>query len=105
MSEVPEIDVATLAERRASGDIALFDVREEHEYDEAHVPGAVLVPLATVPDELARFPRDRPVYVICRSGARSRKAAQFLRTNGVDAINVDGGTLAWLDSGQPYESC
>ena len=45
--EVPEIDVEALAERRAEG-APLFDVREPDEYDEAHVPGAVLVPLASL---------------------------------------------------------
>lgn len=101
---VPEIDVAALAERCAGGAFALFDVREPHEFDEVHVPGARLVPLASVPDELAQFPTAGPVYVICRSGGRSMKAAEFLRANGVDAINVAGGTLAWLDAGFDTET-
>jgi len=100
--EVPEIDVEALAERRADG-VPLFDVREPDEYDEAHVPGAVLVPLATVPDALEQFPTDGPVYVICASGGRSRRASQFLRANGVDAVNVAGGTKAWLAAGKPHE--
>jgi rhodanese-related sulfurtransferase len=98
---IPEIDVDELASR-LSGGAVLFDVREPAEYDEAHVDGAVLVPLATVPDELGRFPAEGPVHVICRSGARSARAVEFLRTQGVDAINVAGGTLAWLASGRPH---
>jgi rhodanese-related sulfurtransferase len=100
--EVPEVDVDVLAERRAEG-APLFDVREPDEYDDAHVPGAVLVPLATVPDSLAKFPTDAPVYVICAAGSRSRRAAEFLRANGVDAVNVAGGTKAWLAAGKPHE--
>lgn len=100
--DVPEIDVDTLAERRAEG-APLFDVREPDEYDEAHVPGAVLVPLATVPDSLATFPTDGQVLVICASGGRSKRAVEFLRSNGVDAINVAGGTKAWLAAGKPHE--
>lgn len=100
--EIPEIDVETLDERRASG-TPLFDVREPDEYEEAHVPGAVLVPLATVPEALEQFPADGEVLVICASGGRSRRAVEFLRANGVDAVNVAGGTKAWLVAGKPYE--
>lgn len=100
--DVPEIDVDELATRRQDG-APVFDVREPDEYADAHVPGAVLVPLATVPDHLDRFPKDGPVYVICRSGGRSRKAVEFLRANGVDAVNVAGGTQAWLAAGHPHD--
>ena len=98
--DVPEIDVDELATLREQG-ARIFDVREPDEYDEAHVPGAVAVPLALVPDEIARFPTDDPAYVICAVGGRSRKASEFLRANGIDAINVAGGTRAWLAAGYP----
>ena len=98
---VPEIDVDELAARLDAG-AALFDVREPDEYTEAHVGGAVLVPLATVPDELERFRVAGPVHVICRSGARSARAVELLLARDIDAVNVAGGTLAWLDSGRPH---
>jgi rhodanese-related sulfurtransferase len=98
--DVPEIDVEVLAERRAAG-APVFDVRQPHEYDDTHVPGAVLVPLAEVPDRVAEFPTDRPFYVICRSGGRSHTAAHFLLEHGRDATNVAGGTLAWVAAGKP----
>jgi molybdopterin-guanine dinucleotide biosynthesis protein A/rhodanese-related sulfurtransferase len=97
--EVPEIDVDELESHHATG-AAVFDVRQPDEYVDAHVPGATLVPLATVPDELATFPTDQAVYVICAGGGRSRRAAEFLRANGVDAINVAGGTRAWVEAGK-----
>ncbi|HEX7097284.1 MAG TPA: rhodanese-like domain-containing protein [Acidimicrobiales bacterium] len=100
--DVPEIDVDELAARRLDG-APLFDVREPDEYAEAHVPGAVMVPLATVPDQLDRFSVPGPVYVICASGGRSKRAVQFLRSQGIDAVNVAGGTKAWLAAGHPYE--
>jgi rhodanese-related sulfurtransferase len=99
---VPEVDIATFATARADGS-PVFDVREPKEYAEARVPDAVLVPLGTVPTALNRFPRDRTVYVICRSGPRSRKACEFLRGQGIDAVNVAGGTLAWIDAGHPVD--
>jgi len=98
--DVPEIDITELAERRDAGAFVL-DVRQPDEYDEAHVPGAVLVPLAEVPDRVGELPPDTPVLVICRSGARSLRAAEFLIEAGIDATNISGGTLAWIDAGQP----
>jgi rhodanese-related sulfurtransferase len=98
--EVPEIDVADLAKVRAEG-APLIDVREPDEYTAAHVPGAVLVPLATVPERLEDVPADGQVYVICAKGARSLKAAEYYRSQGIDAVNVAGGTTAWIDAGQP----
>ncbi|HEX6569658.1 MAG TPA: rhodanese-like domain-containing protein [Acidimicrobiales bacterium] len=96
--DVPEIDITELAVLQAS-DVPLIDVREPDEYTAAHVPGATLIPLATVPDNVDRVPVDGTVYVICARGGRSLRAAEFLRAQGVDAVNVAGGTLAWVDAG------
>jgi rhodanese-related sulfurtransferase len=98
--EVPEVDVAELAEARAGG-APVIDVREPDEYTAAHVPGAVLVPLATVPERLGDVPADGRVYVICAKGGRSLKAAEFYRSQGIDAVNVAGGTTAWIEAGEP----
>jgi rhodanese-related sulfurtransferase len=100
---LPEITVAELA-TRLDGGAVLFDVRNPDEYDEAHVPGARLVPLPEVADRLDEFPTDTEVLVICRSGARSATASEFLRANGVDAVNVAGGTLAWIAEGRAVET-
>jgi rhodanese-related sulfurtransferase len=95
-----EIEVDQLAERLAEG-ARLVDVREPDEYRDGHVPGAIPVPLATVPDELDRFRGDGPTYVICRSGGRSLRACEYADAHGVDVVNVAGGTLAWAASGRP----
>jgi rhodanese-related sulfurtransferase len=101
--DVPEIDVAGLAKARADG-APLIDVREPDEYTAAHVPGAVLVPLATVPVRLEDVPPEGPVYVICAVGQRSLRAAEFYRSRGIDAINVAGGTTAWIEAGEPVST-
>lgn len=99
--DIPEIDVAELAVRLAQG-APLIDVREDHEYAEAHVLGARLIPLGQVADRIDEVPTDGgTVYVICARGARSAKAVQHYRTRGIDAVNVAGGMLAWADAGQP----
>ncbi len=100
---VPEIDVAELARRREAG-APLIDVREPDEWEEFRAPGAVLVPLGQVPERLDEVPTDGTVYVICKSGGRSAKAVEFLRAQGVDAVNVAGGSLAWREAGNPVES-
>ena len=95
----PEIGVDELAERLRGG-ARLIDVREPHEYSGGHVPGAVSVPLATVPDHIELFGGEGPVYVICQSGGRSRRACEFVEAHGIDAVNVEGGTGAWIASGR-----
>lgn len=104
MSSVPamavdEVDVDELAERVAAG-ARVIDVREPDEYTSGHVPGALSVPLATVPDSVDLFRSDAPVYVICQGGGRSRRAAEFVAEHGINAINVAGGTGAWIASGR-----
>lgn len=95
--QVPEIEVDALAQQR---EVPLIDVREVDEYEEFHVPGAVLLPLGEVSERVGEVPTEGPVFIICRSGARSFRAAEFLRTQGIDAINIAGGSLAWVDAGQ-----
>lgn len=97
---VPAVEVSALAHALEAGAV-LIDVREPEEYVEAHVAAARSVPLQTVPTVVDGLPRDQPVYVICRSGSRSLNAASFLRQQGIDAINVAGGTLAWLAADLP----
>ena len=105
-TDIPEIDIDELERRRAAG-AAVFDVREPDEYDEVRIPGAVLVPLASVPEAVEEFraaAAGQAVCVVCAVGGRSGQAVGFLRSLGVDAVNVDGGTNAWHQSGRPVET-
>jgi rhodanese-related sulfurtransferase len=96
---VPEISTDELAARLDAGAFVL-DVRQPDEYESGHVPGARLIPLAEVPDRLGELPADEELLVICRSGVRSLTAAEFLVQQGIPAVNVAGGTLAWIESGR-----
>jgi rhodanese-related sulfurtransferase len=100
--DVPEVDIDELAKAREGG-APLVDVREPDEYARFHVPGAVLVPLREVADRVDELPgrEGERVFVICGSGSRSRRAAEFLLTNGIDAVNVTGGSRAWIEAGHP----
>ncbi|PJE95852.1 MBL fold metallo-hydrolase [Streptomyces carminius] len=97
---VPEIDQQRFAAAHAAGAVVI-DVRDSGEYRAGHVPGARPAPLGLLPAKAAGLPRERPVYVICRSGGRSAQAAALLRDLGYDARNVTGGTAAWVDAGRP----
>lgn len=80
----------------------LVDVREENEYAEVHAQGATLVPLSELETRYRELPTDRPLVMICRSGARSARAGEFLLQNGyADVTNLSGGTLAWVEAGLP----
>lgn len=97
-SPIPEVDIAETVRRMGAG-TPIIDVRQPDEYAEAHVPGAPLIPLGDIPDRVGEVPADGQVLVICRSGGRSAQAAKFLRGRGIDAVNVAGGTMAWIDAG------
>ena len=101
--DIPEIDVQQLETAIGSG-APLFDVREPDEYAAARIPGARQVPMGSVPDRLGEFVIEGQAYVVCATGARSARVVQFLRGNGIDAVNVVGGTRAWIESGRDYES-
>lgn len=97
---IQEIDIDTLTSR--SAETIVLDVREPEEYEQGHVPRAINLPQADLASRLDELPRDRPLALICRSGARSLRAAQFLRQVGFEQVaNVQGGTEAWRVVGKP----
>lgn len=82
-------------------DVFLLDVREPDEWEAGHAPGARHIPLGDLSARSAEVPRDTTVYVICRSGARSARAAQALTGAGWQALNVDNGMQGWQAAGRP----
>jgi len=100
---IPEISVDELAARLddgTGGAVTIIDVREPDEYTAGHVPSARPIPLGDVPDRGAEIPTDETVYFVCARGGRSLRAAEFMAGKGVDAVNVAGGTMAWIESGR-----
>ncbi|MFC5141015.1 rhodanese-like domain-containing protein [Actinomycetospora rhizophila] len=99
----PETTVDELDRHLASGGRVL-DVRNPDEYADAHIPGAVLIPLSELDQRLGDVPPDRPVHVVCQSGRRSAQAVQQLLRADIDAVSVTGGTSGWSESGRPTET-
>ena len=101
---MPDAAEATPQEARDAirNGAVLLDVREPWEFEQIRIPGAILIPLGEVPQRLAEIPEGRDVYVYCRMGGRSARAAEFLRAHGRPAAyNVVGGIDAWKEAGLP----
>lgn len=95
-----------LAELHASGRaMDLIDVRTPIEFRELHIPFAKNVPFDRLdPNQVAtgrEGSRDEPLYVICLSGGRGRKACERLASAGLIAVNIEGGTQAWAAADLP----
>ena len=72
----------------------LLDVREEYEYQEGHVKGAVNLPLREILSQKDSLPKDKYIYVYCRSGHRSADAVNFLKSLGFEKVhNIEGGFI------------
>ncbi len=96
---VPEVLSADLP-----AGVFLLDVREDDEWTAGHAPDAVHLRLGELGARVDELPRDREVYVICRSGARSAYASQALTAGGVHAVNVADGMTGWAVAGRPMIS-
>lgn len=87
--------------------LPLLDVRTPAEHAELHVPGVQLVPLDRLDARLASqngCAKDQPVFLLCRSGNRSKQAAEKLEKCGyTHCCVVEGGTQAWAEAGLPVD--
>lgn len=98
------VDVQTVAAIKEDPGVIVLDVREQYEYDEGHIPGVTLIPMAEIPNRLSEIPTDKQVIVTCRSGNRSGQVTDFLREQGFDNVhNMTGGILAWQAAGLTVE--
>ena len=92
---VAEVSATEFQSRRATGAL-LLDVRNDWELAIAPVPDAVHIPMAEIPQRLGELDPMRETVVICRSGGRSLRVAQFLEQQGFRSVsNLAGGVLAW----------
>ena len=79
-------------------EVLILDVREQHEYDSGHIPGAVLLPVGTITEDTAAAvidDLDTVILVYCRSGNRSKTASQALADLGYTNVYEFGGINDW----------
>jgi len=81
------------------------DVRTPEEYSSGHAARAINIPIDTLAANLDRLEKNEPVYLICQTGNRSKKAAVMLKDAGFNnVLNVIGGTTAWQTANLPMET-
>jgi adenylyltransferase/sulfurtransferase len=84
--------------------VVVLDVREPQEYQINRIQGSVLIPLGELPQRYQELDPKASIVCQCKSGARSAKAAAFLRGVGFsDVVNLSGGILGWIDQVDPTQ--
>jgi len=103
IEQIPQIQSADLAARMAAGEVAVVDVRARSEWEAGRLPGVPNIPLGYLTASDSELPRDRPLVVQCQAGARSSIGASLLQARGFNVVNLSGGFVDWLRSGQSIE--
>jgi rhodanese-related sulfurtransferase len=87
------------------GEVAIIDVREQVEHDTTRVEGIPLIPMSELASRTAELPTDRPLVIMCRSGARSAKVTEHLNGEGTwgEVTNLEGGIIGWAAEGLSIE--
>ncbi|MFC2188290.1 rhodanese-like domain-containing protein [Fulvivirgaceae bacterium LMO-SS25] len=78
--------------------INLIDVRTAEEFESGHIPTAMNIDIRghSFTEEIAKLPKEKTYHLVCRSGARSASACEYMESIGFkDVINVAGGMLDW----------
>jgi rhodanese-related sulfurtransferase len=84
--------------------VHILDVREPEEYEEGHIPGAILAPISQFMAHIGKLNKQHHYHVVCYSGARSQVVAEYLGKQGFQVTNVMGGMSMYrgsLDTGKP----
>ena len=76
--------------------ILLLDIRSREEFELKGISGSVNVPFDKISTELSKLPKEKTVYVLCRTGDLSEEVAEILEDRGYDVYNIDGGYAAYV---------
>jgi adenylyltransferase/sulfurtransferase len=100
-----EISAADLKKRLDRGDrLTIVDVREPNEYQINKIAGSILIPLGDIPRRYVELDPSDEYVMQCKVGARSAKAADFLRSKGFKKVqNLTGGIISWIDQVDPSQ--
>ena len=104
-SPITEVSPAAAQAKVSKAYSQFIDVRTAEEYSGGHAARAVNIPLDTLTANLDRLEKHEPVYLICQTGNRSKKAAVLLKEAGFNnVVNITGGTSGWQGAGLPMET-
>lgn len=103
MQQVPTVSVREVPDPLPPT-ATVLDVREQVEWQHGHIENALHVPLHDLPARLGELPASGQVLVVCKVGGRSAQAVMWLRQQGIDAANIDGGMVDWVAAGRPMVS-
>lgn len=98
-SEV-ELSVPKFEKAIAAEDVYLLDVRTPNEVVQGYIEGAKVLNYMSseFKEKYDLLPKDKKIYIYCRSGNRSKRALEFLKRNGYDSVyHLDGGIMAWIN--------
>jgi rhodanese-related sulfurtransferase len=104
--EFEPVDRAELVRRMKAGNVTLIDVRPQEEYEQAHLPGAVCVPLDDVKEFARKAPKKKQVVAYCRGPycVFALKAVAELKKRGLNAARFEDGVQEWSAAGLPLET-
>lgn len=99
-NEHPGIEGVTLAQlvtRMEKGEVLLIDVRPKEEFEKAHIPGAVSIPIEELEEQLSSLPTDFDIVAYCRGPycLLSAQAVKILKAKGINAFRLKEGVLEW----------
>jgi rhodanese-related sulfurtransferase len=101
----PEQVSAQQAYAMYQNDATILDVRSQEEWDAAHIPGSVVIPLDELSARLSEVPVGREIVVVCTKGARSSEGARILVEAGIpDVACLQAGLIEWQAAGYPLEA-
>lgn len=100
MTDIPTTDIDAIP-AVIGPDLVVLDVREDHEWAEGHIDGAIHIPLGELQARVGELDPSTHTLVVCHLGGRSARATQWLHAQGHDVANVAGGMEAWQAAGRP----
>jgi rhodanese-related sulfurtransferase len=100
-AQTVEISPAEAFQKLSQGAFFL-DVRSQEEWEQVHIQGSVVIPLAELPSRMGEIPGDKEIVVICLSGRRSLGGTDILLDTGFEKVYcLQGGLQAWAEAGYP----
>ena len=92
------------AKEHYDNNVEFLDIREQHEFDQARIPGSTLLPMSQINARWKEIPKDREVVVYCRTGSRSTVLlAQLAHMGYTNLLNLEKGIVDWHQKQYPVE--